>query len=63
MSNRAIHVQTELELSVVASLVKFLELSHTFAIDSTLFTEQEARDVCSGYLSLRDQLDEFKRHE
>ncbi|WP_304635514.1 hypothetical protein [Pseudoalteromonas sp.] len=63
MKKPSTKVMPTLELKQLASLVKFLEVSHTFAIDSSVFTEQEGADICQGYLSLRDQLDEFKHYD
>ena len=52
-----------LKLNELAALVKFLELSHTLAIDSTLFTAQEGTDICQSYIKLREQLEEFKCYD
>ncbi|MFK3859313.1 hypothetical protein [Pseudoalteromonas rhizosphaerae] len=56
-------ITPSLQLKQLAALVKFLELSHTFAIDSSVFTQQEGADICQSYLSLREQLEEFKNND
>ncbi len=53
-------VKPELELKQLVALVKFLECSHKLAVDTSLFTDQEAAAIGQGYLSLRAQLEEFK---
>lgn len=53
-------VKPELELKQLAALVKFLECSHKLAVDTSVFTAQEAADIGQGYLALREQLEEFK---
>tara|TARA_B100002049_G_C16070354_1_gene372501 strand:- start:159 stop:350 length:192 start_codon:yes stop_codon:yes gene_type:complete len=63
MTNPSTHVTPSLELKQLAALVKFLECSHKLAVDTSIFSTQEAEDIGQGYLCLRDQLDEFKHHE
>lgn len=53
-------VKPELELCQLVALVKFLECSHKLAIDTSIFTDQEAHDIGQSYFTLRAQLDEFK---
>ncbi|TMO82706.1 hypothetical protein CWC14_05855 [Pseudoalteromonas sp. S3260] len=53
-------VKPELELKQLAALVKFLECSHKLAVDTSVFTAEEAADIGQGYLALREQLEEFK---
>lgn len=63
MKKLTAQVMPNLELKQLAALVKFLECSHKLAIDTSIFTPQEAEDIGQGYLSLREQLEEFKNHE
>ncbi|MBH0026305.1 hypothetical protein I6F53_04820 [Pseudoalteromonas sp. SWN29] len=56
----ALLIQPTLELKQLVALVKFLECSHKLAIDTSVFTAQEATDIGQSYLSLREQLEEFK---
>ena len=53
-------VQPKLQLRELAALVKFLECSHKLAVDTSVFTAEEAASIGQGYLSLREQLEEFK---
>ena len=53
-------VKPELELKQLVALVKFLECSHKLAVDTSVFTDQEAQLIGQGYLALRAQLEEFK---
>ena len=53
-------VKPELELRQLVALVKFLECSHKLAVDTSIFTDQEANDIGQSYLSLRAQLEDFK---
>lgn len=53
-------VKPELELKQLAALVKFLECSHKLAVDTSVFTAEEAASIGQGYLALRAQLEEFK---
>jgi hypothetical protein len=53
-------VQPTLQLRELVALVKFLECSHKLAIDTSVFSDQEAADICQSFLSLREQLEEFK---
>ncbi|WP_024606075.1 MULTISPECIES: hypothetical protein [unclassified Pseudoalteromonas] len=56
----ALLIQPTLELKQLVALVKFLECSHKLAVDTSMFTDQEANDIGQSYLSLRAQLEEFK---
>ncbi|MBB1355208.1 hypothetical protein [Pseudoalteromonas sp. SR45-5] len=56
----ALLIQPTLELRQLVALVKFLECSHKLAVDTSVFTDQEANDIGQSYLSLRAQLEEFK---
>ncbi|MBA6408137.1 hypothetical protein MTF64_04650 [Pseudoalteromonas sp. 2CM41L] len=56
----ALLIQPTLELKQLVALVKFLECSHKLAVDTSIFTDQEANDIGQSYLSLRAQLEEFK---
>ncbi|GAA58464.1 hypothetical protein P20652_0318 [Pseudoalteromonas sp. BSi20652] len=56
----ALLIQPTLELKQLVALVKFLECSHKLAVDTSIFTNQEANDIGQSYLSLRAQLEEFK---
>lgn len=56
----ALLIQPTLELKQLVALVKFLECSHKLAVDTSVFTDQEANDIGQSYLSLRAQLEEFK---
>ena len=53
-------VKPELELRQLVTLVKFLFSPHRLAVDTSVFTDQEANLVGQGYLALRAQLEEFK---
>lgn len=56
----ALLIQPTLELKQLVALVKFLECSHKLAVDTSIFTDQEANDIGQSYLSLRAQLEDFK---
>ena len=56
----ALLIQPTLELKQLVALVKFLECSHKLAVDTSVFTDQEAQLIGQGYLALRAQLEEFK---
>ncbi|EGI72948.1 hypothetical protein PH505_ba00170 [Pseudoalteromonas distincta] len=56
----ALLIQPTLELKQLVALVKFLECSHKLAVDTSVFTDQEANEIGQSYLSLRAQLEEFK---
>ena len=56
----ALLVKPKLELKQLVAIVKFLECSHKLAVDTSVFTDQEAELIGQGYLALRAQLEEFK---
>lgn len=56
-------ITTQLSYQQLASLVKFMELSHLLNIDVSQFNAQESEYISSAYLALKSTLDEQRDYE
>lgn len=56
-------ITTQLSYQQLASLVKFMELSHLLNIDVSQFNAQESEHISSAYLALKSTLDEQRDYE